>query len=179
MVRTWDLNAPMGLDGRCTYQCKREPAVRPVFPVKPGVVVIRKKLEPLREGEQRWLLPSGGLLNYQSLRGDTEGQWKIQTLSSEDVAAARNYTGPRVLEPLVWEDEVRVQAAEPQSQLCRTVGSSDGSEERGAAPLCVDVVSMINQPSAPPMPCNLKTYRDADGAIFVISTRSRKWGVKV
>jgi len=48
----WDLNAPMRLEGRCTYQKSAKPNLVPLHPVKPGKVVVRAKLEPMRADEQ-------------------------------------------------------------------------------------------------------------------------------
>jgi hypothetical protein len=139
-AKFWDLNAPMGLEGRTTYKCVRAPAVRRVHPVRPGQVVVRNKLEPMREGEKRWTMPSSDLLNYQSEPDESQGQWKIQALDGDDVAASRKYSGSRVLEPLIWTEEVRErQAVVELPKLYRTDTST------------------------------FLSYRDADGATIVFT----------
>jgi hypothetical protein len=106
--RVWDLNQPMGLDGRMTYCRKAKPSASVVLDVKPGRVVVRQKLEPLRENEQRWTLEPCSLMNYQAVRNDCNGEWKIRQLSAADKEAAREYQGSRVISPLEWHDELRV-----------------------------------------------------------------------
>nr|UJQ92842.1 MAG: putative RNA-dependent RNA polymerase [Narnaviridae sp.] len=111
----WDLNAPMRVEGRCTYQRATKPCLIPHHPVKPGRVVVRAKLEPCRADEVKWSLPSSGLLNYQAERSEDRGEWKIRQLSSEDLGACRAYEGERVSSPLEWHDELRVQLPPGQS----------------------------------------------------------------
>ncbi len=103
----WDLNAPMGLDGRVTYCCRQAPALQPVLDVRPGEVVVRKKLEPLREDEVRWSMPAVTLLNYQGEPNGARGEWKIRQLTSEDLELCRTYSGPSVVKPTTWDEEVR------------------------------------------------------------------------
>nr|UJQ92784.1 MAG: putative RNA-dependent RNA polymerase [Narnaviridae sp.] len=118
----WDLNRPMGLKGRLTYQNSTTPAARGVLPVRPGKVVARKRLEPCRADERVWALPTTRLMNYQSKRSKARGEWKICQLSREDLELCRSYSGPKVLEPLVWDEELREQfdGAEAPVGLVRT-----------------------------------------------------------
>nr|UJQ92727.1 MAG: putative RNA-dependent RNA polymerase [Narnaviridae sp.] len=111
-VSLWDLNAPMRLDGRLTYQLKRKPNLRFCPAVRPGVVVARDKLEPYRADERELRLPEAGLMNYQATPSDDKGQWKIAQLSAEDRVLAREYSGPKVLKPTEWNMELREQVTE-------------------------------------------------------------------
>lgn len=119
----WDLNAPMGVEGRCTYQCKTRPLLSPQHPVLPGRVVVRAKMEPCRAGEVQWSLPPSGLKNYQAPRSSDRGEWKIRQLSSSDLERCRAYEGERVSSPLEWHDELRVQLP-PGESLYRTDSQS-------------------------------------------------------
>jgi hypothetical protein len=111
----WDLNAPMRLEGRCTYQKSAKPNLVPLHPVRPGKVVVRAKLEPMRADEQRWSLPSSNLLNYQAEQNGDRGEWKIRQLSRDDLERCRAYEGERVSSPTEWHDELRVQLPSGQS----------------------------------------------------------------
>lgn len=120
----WDLNAPMGVEGRCTYQKSTKPVLVPQHPVRPGRVVVRAKLEPMRANEERWSLPSSGLLNYQAERSEDRGEWKIRQLSRDELERCRAYDGERVLSPTEWHDELRVQL--PEGQSLRRTDSCSG-----------------------------------------------------
>jgi len=119
----WDLNAPMGVEGRCTYQRRTKPVLVPICPVKLGRVVVRAKLEPMRAGEEKLSKPSAGLLNYQSARSSDRGEWRIRQLSSDELGLVRAYQGERVSSPTEWHDELRVQLPSGQS-LQRTDSDS-------------------------------------------------------
>nr|UJQ92876.1 MAG: putative RNA-dependent RNA polymerase [Narnaviridae sp.] len=121
MTEYWDLNSPMGLDGRMTYQCNRKPTLKFMPGVKLGRVVARERMEPLRANEERWQLPDAGLMNYQAAATSDCGQWRIAQLSSEDRELARSYTGAKVERPLTWSMELRVQR--DQVPLYRTDSS--------------------------------------------------------
>nr|UJQ92846.1 MAG: putative RNA-dependent RNA polymerase [Narnaviridae sp.] len=109
----WDLNRPMGLEGRVTYCNERKPALQPVHEERLGVVVARKKLEPMRENEARWALPSCSLMNYQGEATSARGEWKIRQLASKDLELCRSYEGETVLKPLTWDEELREQGVAP------------------------------------------------------------------
>nr|UJQ92742.1 MAG: putative RNA-dependent RNA polymerase [Narnaviridae sp.] len=107
-AKVLDLNKPMGLDGRMTYQLKKKPIASAIVDVRPGRVVVRKKLEPLRENEERLTDNSVSLMNYQADFDRSQGEWKIRQLSKADVEGARNYKGSVVRNPLVHDEEIRV-----------------------------------------------------------------------
>nr|UJQ92665.1 MAG: putative RNA-dependent RNA polymerase [Narnaviridae sp.] len=110
--KVWDLNAPMGLGGRFTYQCRRKPNLKLVSDVRPGVVVVRKRWEPCRENERELVPPAADLMNYQAEPDESVGQWKIAQLSASDRVLCRSYSGSRVISPLAWDDVLREQVSE-------------------------------------------------------------------
>jgi hypothetical protein len=106
--RIIDLNKPAGVAGRLTYQKRVGTSLSYVAPVKPGRVVVREKLEPLREGERRVEKDTPLVLNYQGLKDPAAlGQWCIKQLSPECVRNCREFNGSRVLHPTTWTREVR------------------------------------------------------------------------
>nr|UJQ92715.1 MAG: RNA-dependent RNA polymerase [Narnaviridae sp.] len=118
--RIVDLNRPLGVEGRVTYQQKKSAALTWQAPVKPGRVVIREKLEPLREGEERIEQDSSPLRNYQGPPTSANGEWKIKGLDSECRQAIREYRGPGVNRPLRWTREVRSAPSTILDRLQRT-----------------------------------------------------------
>jgi hypothetical protein len=123
----WDLNSPMRLEGRLTYKQEVSTALKPVHPVRPGTVVVRKKLEPCRPNEKPWRMPDSPLMNYQGSIEATAARWKIAQLSSDLLDQARAYKGSSVLEPTMWDEEVR--------EVCESVALEDASSPKGLAPL--------------------------------------------
>jgi hypothetical protein len=105
--RIVDLNKPLGVEGRITYQLRLRPKLQWNAPIRPGRVVVREKLEPLREGEERIVTETNTLLNYQGLPTTDHGRWKIKGLDEECRRAIRVFQGREVLEPLSWTREVR------------------------------------------------------------------------
>jgi hypothetical protein len=122
--RIVDLNKPLGVDGRVTYVCRQGPHMTYKPPVRPGRVVVREKLEPLREGENRILKDSESVLNYQSALNGRSGWWSIKTLSTEHVRGAREFTGSRVLQPSSWTREIRSAPCRRVDELVRSDSSS-------------------------------------------------------
>ena len=105
--RIVDLNRPLKAEGRITYQLKRKPVLSWKAPVRPGRIVIREKMEPLREGEERIVADSCSLRNYQSLSTSDNGEWRIRGLDSECRKAIRAFHGKVVERPLYWTREIR------------------------------------------------------------------------
>jgi len=133
----WDLNQPMGVEGRVTYQLKKSVDASPVLDVRPGKVVSRAKLEPLRENEERWGLESNCLMNYQVDSDRARGEWKIRQLSKDDLERARSYTGSKVTAPLYWNEELRVQY--PAREATPVDDEHDGEDGPIPERECLDV----------------------------------------
>nr|UJQ92753.1 MAG: putative RNA-dependent RNA polymerase [Narnaviridae sp.] len=122
--RIVDLNKPLGVDGRVTYVCRQRPHMTYKPPVRPGRVVVREKLEPLREGESRIEKESVSVLNYQASLNGRSGWWSIKTLSTEQVRGAREFTGSRVMSPTTWTREIRSAPCRRVDALVRSDSSS-------------------------------------------------------
>jgi hypothetical protein len=131
----WDLNSPMGLEGRVTYCRKVRPSASAVLDVKPGEVYVRSKLEPMRENEQRWSTEPISLMNYQAIRSEDKGEWKIRQLSAADKEGAREYQGSKVVKPLEWYDELRVLKAVQCGAESEAEDATDGGIQSSSSKL--------------------------------------------
>nr|UJQ92747.1 MAG: putative RNA-dependent RNA polymerase [Narnaviridae sp.] len=121
--RIVDLNRPLGVSGRVTYVAQQAPHLTYRPPVRPGRVVVREKLEPLREGETRIEKDSVSALNYQAEPNGRAARWGIKTLSAVDVRGAREFEGSRVMTPTTWTREIRTLPCRRVDALVRSDSS--------------------------------------------------------
>jgi hypothetical protein len=117
-----DTNGPLGVEGRVTYQRRTRPFLKEESVVRPGRVICRHILEPVRVNEERIVKSQNCPFNYQSERNDDKGQWCIARLSSEVLTQIRAYKGERVSRPLTYElEHRRVLTSSPEAKTCRHV----------------------------------------------------------
>jgi hypothetical protein len=143
--RIIDLNQNLGVEGRLTYRKKAACGLRYLQPVSPGQVVVRDKMEPLREGEKRIELVVNRPLNYQGASMETHDTWGITQLSPQDIIKAREYRGEKVLKPLYHNLEVRITQSE-KAQFVQELYRSDSNSIMSWADSKGNVHSFLTKP---------------------------------
>nr|UJQ92690.1 MAG: putative RNA-dependent RNA polymerase [Narnaviridae sp.] len=164
--RHWDVTRNARIPGTIVHVLRKKVAARPEVAVQLEEIVVRPKLEPLREGEERISSDVRSLMNYQGPPTDDRGNWKVTHLSKDEREQVRKWKGPGMTQPFKFDKEIRI--VRSREVACSDVG--------GLVAPCQDVERVESDGLVPPLRRTdsqfMATYRAPDGTFIFFPQRS-------